>query len=543
MRPSYPMLLAIVHLLLMFFTSVAHLQSGVCAEALGSANLRAHDYVDSEKVGEIFAGKRYPVLGRSARYPWVLLGDPQTNLPLGWVFQDLLQIDGGLNSLPISEVVVLANSRSNSLPTPAPVVDAAVVGTVQGEINLRSGPGVEYPRLGVARLGQRYEILATHALFPWLRLATPNLSMKSAWVAEGLLSIDGDLSSLPRETQQSYAVPALTPTPAVVTSPAGSRLLTPQLTTLGESLWGHFLEAGFDFVTEPMGALYLYELSTGQALQFGEGIAFSGSSLTKIAILVELYRQLNSPPSRDLSLLIVQTMICSDNRATNELLRIIGQGDELLGASRVTATMRALGLMNSYLSAPYFIPGEELPAEARALKTEADQERNQPDPYNQVTVEDLGRLLGDIHSCAQDETGRLSVVFADEISMRECRSILHVMAANTVDSLLKSGVPAQITVAHKHGWIQETHGNAAIFFTPAGDYVLVMLLYKPRRLDFLDASLPLFAEVSREVYNHFNSDNPLAETRPGYIPSLDECNFVASPLLGEIQNMQFDFPP
>jgi hypothetical protein len=113
------------------------------------------------------------------------------------------------------------------------------------------------------------------------------------------------------------------------------------------------------------------------------------------------------------------------------------------------------------------------------------------------------------------------------------------MSNNTVDALLKAGVPVGIRVAHKHGWINDTHGNAAVIFTPGGDYVLVMMLYQPTWLDFSE-SLPLIAEVSREVYNYYNPNEPLAQVRQGYIPTVDECNYTFDdPLVGEISSPFF----
>ncbi len=526
------------------FVIGARSQGEVYAEAFGQANLRAHDYIEAAKVGEIVAGQRYPVLGRSARYPWLLLGDAQTGAPLGWVYRELVRVEGDLANVPYSEHIVREPAAISPDQTSTPTSRTAVNGTARGEINLRAGPGVGYPRLGVARAGERYEILATHAQYPWLRIASPDLPDGSAWVAEGLLDIEGNLATLPRETPLTYATPALTATPVVVRAPAEAPPLSPAMKALGENIWSLFLAAGFDFLTEPVGALYLYDLRRGAALQFGEQIAFSGTSLTKIAILIELYRQLDFPPSQELALLVANTMICSDNRATNELLRIVGRGDELAGALQVTATMRTLGLTKSFMSAPYAIPGEvTIPIPALPIDTIADQERNQPDPYNQATVDELGQLLRGMYDCARDETGILNDAFPGKIRASECRSMLHVMGANHVDSLLKSGVPAGITVAHKHGWVADTHGNAALFFTPGGDYALVMLLYKPQRLDFLSESLPLFAEVSRVVYNAFNPVALLAEARPGYIPPLSECDFVASPLLWDIQAANSGFPP
>src|SRR5687767_3695342 len=86
----------------------------VSAEAQVRANLRATTDVNAGLMGEIVAGTRYPVIGRSEFYPWLLLGDPVSLQPIGWVFQDLVTINGNVNSVAYSKLIV-----SNTLPTPS----------------------------------------------------------------------------------------------------------------------------------------------------------------------------------------------------------------------------------------------------------------------------------------------------------------------------------------------------------------------------------------------------------------------------------------
>ena len=55
--------------------------------------------------------------------------------------------------------------------------------------------------------------------------------------------------------------------------------------------------------------------------------------------------------------------------------------------------------------------------------------------------------------------------------------------------------------------------DAGIVFTPGGNYVIVIMLYKPNWLEW-EISSPLIANMSRATYNFFNFDNPyLADTR------------------------------
>jgi hypothetical protein len=116
--------------------------------------------------------------------------------------------------------------------------------------------------------------------------------------------------------------------------------------------------------------------------------------------------------------------------------------------------------------------------------------------------------------------------------------MLHVMSNNTVDAFAKAGVPEGITVAHKHGWTAETHGNAAIVFTPGGDYVLVMMMFQPEWLVFSE-SLPLVAETSRLMFNFLNPSTPLGHIRDGYIPPTESCNYAGSQLADELVSPYF----
>jgi len=81
------------------------------------------------------------------------------------------------------------------------------------------------------------------------------------------------------------------------------------------------------------------------------------------------------------------------------------------------------------------------------------------------------------------------------------------MSQNEIGSLIEEGVPPETPVAHRHGWLADTHGDAGIVFSPGGDYVIVQFLYKPDWLEW-ETSAPLLANMSRATYNFFNFDQP-----------------------------------
>lgn len=535
--------------------------TGVFAEAIQQANVRARPDVDADLVDQIFAGTRYPVIGRSEFFPWVLLGNPDTFWPLGWVFNDLLTFTGDVNLVPLSSVDI------NTLPAapPDPVADPAqqpgepeqpaadidpvptqvedpptatpsftVAGTSRGSINIRYGPSVDFPILGRAQLGDRFEIVAYHTQVPWVQVTFENSPTGTAWIALDLLDVDGNVNALPAVTTMQFNLPQLTPTPRVMPSVSvpGSEAveLSPEFQELGDMIWDYILASGFDPSTSRFGAVYLHDLNTGEALTFGSDVAFSGSSVTKISILMEYYARLDGQSTFSEAVDIANMMICSENVATNRMLGYTAGGDQLQGAENVTARLNQLGLQRTFLTAPFEIPTGFTPTPPpRAIRypqTDADQTRATPDLTNQMTVEEMGWLMSGIYQCGVNESGPLIEATGGSITPQECRRMMHVMTNNTVDALLKAGVPEDIPVAHKHGWVTDTHSNAAIFFTPGGDYVLVATMHNPFWLVF-DESLPVIANVSRMVFNHYNPDRALDEPREGFIPPTDQCNYTA----------------
>jgi hypothetical protein len=506
--------------------------TGATAEAIGTANLRATTDVNSTLLGGIQSGTRYPVLGRSQFYPWYLLADPVTNQPLGWVYAELVNVQGDLNSIPFSavevgvtllptatldsaELLVTATNAASSAVTATPA--GRVSGIVLNEINIRYGPGIEYPRVGIAHAGESYMITAYHTQFPWVEISYPTAPDGAGWVAVDLLQIEGDIFSLPAISQTRFDLPTLTPTPAVIQSSAllGATpvALSPEFQALGSQLWNMILKAGFEPDSSRLGALFLMDLQTGEAITFGNNLAFSGMSINKIAILSGLYNRLNTQPNANDALTIANMMICSENSATNGVLNLIGNGDEYRGAQVVTDFLGQLGLKNTFIVAPFLIPGVSTPQPVRAPTTLVDQNSTEPDYSNQMTVDEMGWLLGSIYQCAYNDGGPFrSGPLSDNYTAQECHKMLRLMSENQIGALIEAGVPKDTVVAHKHGWIDDTHGDAGIVITPGGNYVLVMALHNPTWLDF-NESFPLMAEISRTVYNYYNPDGPVSEIR------------------------------
>ncbi len=548
--------------LLALLPAPASAQTDVSAEAVGQANLRATTDVNSALLGQISVGTRYPVIGRSEFYPWLLLGDPASGQPLGWVFAELMTVFGNTGSVPFSSLIVgtpptptfspvstqlptLAfQPQGVALPTATLTPATGVTGLVTGEINVRYGPGVDYPRIGVSRAGEIFEITARHTQLPWVQVRYTNAPNGFGWVATDLLEIQGDVFSVPAISQTVFDLPTLTPTPPAVQAStlfSGTPVpISPAFEALGDELWDMVLAARFEPETSRLAGLFLMDLQTGEAITFGNQIAFSGMSLNKIVILADLYSKLSTPPNTELAINIANMMVCSENSASNALLSYLGSGDPFQGANSVTAFMQEIGLGNTYMVAPFLIDPQATPAPVRAPTTQADQVRAEPDYSNQMTVDDMGWLLGGMYQCAYEEGGPLMEAAPDAYTSSECRQMLDVMSSNNLGEplLMSAGVPADTRVAHKHGWTADTHGNAGIVFTPGGNYVLVVALHNPIWLDFSD-SFPLITGISRTVYNYYNPDAPMETDREPNIIEVQNCNIISSPIIDELTSVNF----
>jgi uncharacterized protein YraI len=548
-----------IALLLVSGSAAQYSDTGVHAEAQNTVNLRAYPGSDTDILGQMQIGLQYAVIGRHEIFPWLLLAEPVTLRPVGWVFRDIVLVTGTVNNVPLSDLVVSTNPATPTLAQTAVATSSGtnlqasgtpaftVSGTALGEINIRYGPGVDYPRVGIGQGGERFQIIGYHTQFPWVQIRYDASPTGAAWIAIDLLDIQGDIYSTERISSTVFNQPTLTPTPAVVQSAGGlsdtGTNASPEFLALGNRLYQFALSSGFDPQTSLFGSLFIIDLQTGESIAFGNNVAYSGTSVNKISILATLYGSLNGIPQQGVATDIANTMICSNNTATNRLLAVIGNQDEWQGAEQVTNFLRLLGIQNSYLLAPYVADPNhppEAPAPIAMPDTEVDQSIAFPEPYNQVTVEDLAWLLAAIYQCAYEDSGPLIDNFDGIYEPRECRQMLHVMTNNNVDSLLRSGVPADVRVAHKHGWIDDTHMNAAVFFTEGGNYVVAMALHS-NRLDAtgerylgFDQTLPVFAETSRQIYNYFNPDSPSLELRESFIPEAPGCTFAGTPLIGDL---------
>jgi len=236
-------------------------------------------------------------------------------------------------------------------------------------------------------------------------------------------------------------------------------------------------------------------------------IAYSSWSTIKIPVMVTAFRLLEEPYLEENLALIEKMVELSENNSTDELgARVI---EQTLAPIIVTEDMQKLGLENTFW-AGFFATGSPL---LQRYKTPANQRTDyitEPDEYAQTTPADMGYLLEDIYFCAENNGGSLIAAFGDQITQNECKLMVQYLALNKIGVLIQAGVPGGTTVAHKHGWAYEvddgyihTIGDAALVYTPGGDYILTIFVHHPVQAVFDPVNI-LMANISSAVYNYFN---------------------------------------
>ena len=193
------------------------------------------------------------------------------------------------------------------------------------------------------------------------------------------------------------------------------------------------------------------------------------------------------------------------NPASDDAMKLL---DETRGPLVVTDTIQALGLNNTFISM-FFAPGS---VALKLINTPANSRTDvntDPDTYSQTTPSDMGMLLEDIYLCAQNGGGSLIAVFPGHIDQAGCQHMIQYMEEDKLGALIQAGVPEGTIVAHKHGWDNNENqfNDAAIIYTPAGNYVLTIYSYNPMQFQW-DTTSPMYAELSRAIYNYFNLPSP-----------------------------------
>ncbi len=239
-------------------------------------------------------------------------------------------------------------------------------------------------------------------------------------------------------------------------------------------------------------------------------VAFTASSTIKIPIMISVFRRIGDTTDAETTKNLEDMIAKSINPAADWLMQ--NKIDRDKGPLMVTEDMQTLGLKNTFLGG-YFYAGAPL---LQVFNTPANSRSDistDPDPYSQTTPSEIGLLLKDIYQCASLNGGSLIAAFPGEITQVECQAMINYLVQDRIALLIQAGVPDGTNVAHKHGWVTDLYGiihdmsDAAIVFTPGGDYVFTVYMYHPVQIVF-DPANQLVKDLSQAIYNYYNIPTP-----------------------------------
>jgi hypothetical protein len=287
-------------------------------------------------------------------------------------------------------------------------------------------------------------------------------------------------------------------------------------------------------------SVYILDLQTGEEINLLGDVAYSAASTIKLPILIDYYRYLSLPPDDDEAFLMANSLLCSNNSSSNLLMQIIGGGTEdsiFNGIASVTNTAQYLGASNTYITAPLFLGVEDQQLGSIAAPPTSPNPNfdTGADPFNQTTAEDLGALFTMIYDCANYGSGLMAAYPDGEFTQNECRQMIELMSANDLLRLLQGGIPADVRISHKNGWLQNVHGDAGIVYPPNGrDYVIAVFVWEEGDFFSFTRAWPLIEGVSRAAWNYFVPEDPMIAPRTDLPLEAQECEGNYRPPYGEV---------
>lgn len=266
----------------------------------------------------------------------------------------------------------------------------------------------------------------------------------------------------------------------------------------------HVLMGLLDAHSGLTGGIFAKDLMAGTEVLVNADVAFSGLSTMRVALIAEVCRLLDPPLPVDILGWISGSIGATDgiSEADRLLIQVVGAGDGYRGAEELTVSMKRLGLVNTFIMAPF---SESKPYVAVATPANLETKGlTRIDPRMQTTPLDMGLLLEMIYQCAEHNGGTLILAYPGAFDAAECRQILEWLSANRTNSFIEAGVPPDVRVAHQQGLSGDTHADVGIVFGEKVPFVLAIFLYRSEGLSY-EESAPLITDIATATYNYFHA--------------------------------------
>lgn len=247
-------------------------------------------------------------------------------------------------------------------------------------------------------------------------------------------------------------------------------------------------------------AVFVQNLRTGRGAAWNARARFMGASTLKLGIAIEVLRTLGGKPSEDSRIggLFRRMLVYSDNKAANDLEVWLGGGNIYSGSAKVTATLRALGLYDSYISGGYILgTADRAPIPLNVLE--------QPSYFSTgkyTSAWDLARIHKFLHRGAGSHGPLLGL--SGRFTASDARFMLwtlaHVRDPGKLDRYI-GGEPG-VSVLHKAGWITVVRHDSGLVYWAGGGLVAVVMTYNAAGVG---ASSDILAgKIAKAALDHFS---------------------------------------
>ena len=175
------------------------------ATVLGDMNVRSGPGSDYEVVGNATAGEEFVITGKDADGDWWQI-DFQ-GLP-GWIHAPFV-VAADAEDVPVVGAGMTEDADADEGTTEAASDPLDAILTVGGDMNVRSGPGEEYDRIGGATVGEEFRITGVNEDGDWWRI---DFGGEAAWIyapfvtatnAENVPVVGSSISETASETTAS----------------------------------------------------------------------------------------------------------------------------------------------------------------------------------------------------------------------------------------------------------------------------------------------------------------------------------------------------
>jgi Beta-lactamase enzyme family len=254
-------------------------------------------------------------------------------------------------------------------------------------------------------------------------------------------------------------------------------------------------------------SVFVQDLRTGRGAAWNARARFMAASTLKLGIAIEVLRVLGGKPapSSRVGELFRRMIVYSDNQAANDLEVWLGEGSLFTGSAQVTATLRSLGLNDSYINGGYIIGT----VATRAIPLNVVE---QPYYYNTgkyTTAWDLARIHKFLHrgSGGHGPLLRLQGHFSSSDARFLLWTLAHVRDPGKLDRYLdKPGV----SVLHKAGWITVARNDSGLVYWNKGGFVAVVMTYRASGVGV--SSDILAGKVAQTAFERFSRLGSLARS-------------------------------